>query len=119
MGELFHRERDILALTSNRDVPLSVCKAWYSIQRQRPVSSRNAVAQLLAAARYTPKPKRPMADALILASKADRIVSWQCSAELERRWNWSLKLHPDAGHDLPLDEPEWLIQQIKEWLPGR
>jgi len=117
--ELFHRERDILALTSNREVPLSVCKAWYSIQRQRPVSPSNAAAQLLAAARYKPKTKRPMPDALILASKADRIVNWRCSAEFERRWCWTLKLHPDAGHDLPLDDPEWLIRQLKDWLPGR
>jgi pimeloyl-ACP methyl ester carboxylesterase len=28
-----------------------------------------------------------------------------------------MKLHPDAGHDLPLDDPEWIIQQIRNWLP--
>lgn len=116
--ELFHRERDILRLTSNRDIPLSLCKAWYSIQRQRPVSFTNARNQLLAAARFKPLEKRPMADALILASKGDRIASWHCSAELERRWCWTLKLHPDAGHDLPLDEPEWVIRQMGDWIPG-
>lgn len=115
--ELFHRERDILRLTSNRELPLRVCKAWYSIQRQRPVLLRNTRNQLLAATRYKPLDKRPMADALLLASKGDRIVSWRCSAELERRWCWTLKLHPDAGHDLPLDEPEWVIQQLAGWLP--
>ncbi len=117
--ELFHRERDILNLTSNRDVSLDTCKAWYSIQRQRPVSFRNARAQLLAAVRFKPAEQRPMADALLLASKGDRIVNWRCSAELEQRWSWTLKLHPDAGHDLPLDEPDWLIRQIKDWLPGQ
>ncbi|MFB2705918.1 alpha/beta fold hydrolase [Marinobacter shengliensis] len=117
--ELFHRERDILRLTSNREVPLSLCKAWYSIQRQRPVSFRNTIRQLTAAARYKPQARAPMADALLLASKGDRIVHWQCSAELERRWCWTLKLHSDAGHDLPLDEPAWVIKQIKSWLPGQ
>ena len=117
--ELFHRERDILRLTSNRELPLSLCKTWYSIQRQRPVTYQNTLNQLLAASRFTPQPKAPMADALLLASKGDRIVHWQCSAELERRWCWTLKLHPDAGHDLPMDEPEWLIRQIRDWLPGR
>lgn len=33
--ELFDRERAILALTSNRPVPLALAKRWYSIQRQR------------------------------------------------------------------------------------
>lgn len=116
--ELFDRERDILRLTSNRDVPLSLAKQWYSIQRQRPVSTRNAVNQLTAAARYKPGEKRPMSDALILASRGDRIVHWRCSAALEARWQWTMKLHPDAGHDLPLDDPEWIIQQLRNWLPS-
>jgi pimeloyl-[acyl-carrier protein] methyl ester esterase len=115
--ELFDRERDILRLTSNREVPLSLAKQWYSIQRQRPVSRRNAVNQLAAAARYKPGEKRPMSDALLLASRGDRIVHWRCSAALEERWQWTMKLHPDAGHDLPLDEPEWIIQQLRNWLP--
>ncbi|KMQ76574.1 alpha/beta fold hydrolase [Marinobacter subterrani] len=115
--ELFDRERDLLRLTSNREVPLTLAKQWYSIQRQRPVSSRNAIRQLTAAARYTPAQKRPLADALVLASRGDRIVHWRCSAALEARWQWTLKLHPDAGHDLPLDEPDWIIQQIRNWLP--
>ncbi len=115
--ELFHRERDILRLTSNHEVPLSLVKQWYSIQRQRPVSLRNALTQLTAAARYRPCNKRPVPDALVLASGGDRIVHWRCSAALEERWQWTMKLHPDAGHDLPLDDPDWIIQQIRSWLP--
>lgn len=115
--ELFDREREILRLTSNHDVPLPLAKQWYSIQRQRPVSFRNAVNQLTAAARYTPGKKRPLPDALVLASRGDRIVNWRCSAALEQRWQWTMKLHPEAGHDLPLDDPGWIIQQIRNWLP--
>lgn len=115
--ELFDRERDILRLTSNREVPLSLAKQWYSIQRQRPVSTGNALNQLAAAARFTPAPKRPLPDALLIASRGDRIVHWRCSAVLEERWQWTLRLHPDAGHDLPLDEPDWIIQQMRNWLP--
>jgi len=115
--ELFDRERDILRLTSNREIPLTLAKQWYSIQRQRPVSTRNAIRQLAAAAGYTPGPKRPVPDALVLASRGDRIVHWRCSGALEQRWQWTLRLHPDAGHDLPLDEPDWIIQQVCNWLP--
>ena len=77
----------------------------------------NAINQLAAAARYKPGEKRPVPDALILASRGDRIVHWRCSSTLEERWQWTMKLHPDAGHDLPLDDPEWIIQQIRNWLP--
>ncbi|WP_375192693.1 alpha/beta fold hydrolase [Marinobacter sp.] len=114
--ELFDRERDILRLTSNRDVPLELAKRWYSTQRQRPVSARNALNQLAAAARFRPAEKRPLPEALLLASRGDRIVHWRCSAALEQRWQWILKLHPDAGHDLPLDDPEWVIRRMHQWL---
>ncbi len=115
--ELFDRERAILALTSNRPVPLALAKRWYSIQRQRPVSLDTAFRQLRAAAGFRPRRTRPLPDALLLASRRDRIVHWRCSARLESLWQWTLKLHPDAGHDLPLDDPEWILAQLSAWLP--
>lgn len=117
--ELFHRERDLLHLTCNRAVSLDTVKHWYSIQRQRPVTFANARRQLTAAARYHPVPDRPLPDALVLASRGDRIVHWKCSRTLADRWQWTLRIHPDAGHDLPLDDPQWLIRQIHDWLPSQ
>ncbi len=114
--ELFQREADVLALSSNRPLALGTVKHWYSIQRQRPVSARNALRQITAAARFRPADKRPMPDALLLASCRDRLVSWRCSQALEQRWQWTLRLHPDAGHDLPLDDPQWIIDQIGQFL---
>lgn len=114
--ELFERERDILRLTSNREPPLELIKHWYRIQRQRPVSAGNALRQMTAAARYRPGRQRPMPGALLLASQGDRIVHWQCSAQLEQRWLWTLKLHPDAGHDLVIDDPDWVIRRLRDWL---
>lgn len=115
-SELFDRERGLLALTSNRVVAIETAKRWYSIQRQRPVSSRNALRQFTAAARFRPRPQRPLPDALVLASRADRIVDWRCSRALEQRWQWTLRLHPDAGHDLPLDAPDWVVAQLVDYL---
>jgi hypothetical protein len=28
-----------------------------------------------------------------------------------------LREHPTAGHDLPLDDPDWVIGEIAQWLP--
>lgn len=114
--ELFEREQGILALTSSRPVTAETAKRWYSIQRQRPVSRANALRQLTAAARFRPAPQRPLPDALMLASCGDRIVDWRCSRVLEQRWQWTLKVHPDAGHDLPLDAPDWVVGQIAGYL---
>lgn len=114
--ELFDREHDVLRLTSNRVPPLALIKQWYRIQRQRPVSIRTAGRQMTAAARYTPGPKRPMPEALLLASQGDRLVHWTCSQTLEQRWQWTLKLHPSAGHDLVIDDPDWIIHQLMAWM---
>ncbi|MDY6799163.1 MAG: alpha/beta hydrolase [Pseudomonadota bacterium] len=114
--ELFDREKEILAMTSNRPVTLELAKQWYRIQRQRPVSLANARRQLTAAVRYRPSPVRPLPDALLLTSRGDRIVHWTCSQDLERRWQWTLRVHPWAGHDLPLDDADWIIREIRGWL---
>jgi len=39
-------------------------------------------------------------------------VFWRCSNALAERFNCSLDVHPNAGHDLPLDAPDWVIQQF-------
>lgn len=114
--ELFDRERDILALSSNRPLTPAITKQWYSIQRQRPVSATNVLRQVSAAARFRPDSKRPLTSALVLSSKGDRLVDWRCSQALEQRWQWLLKRHPDAGHDLPLDDPDWIIGQLRAFL---
>lgn len=114
--ELFDREADILRLTCNTEPDLQTIKHWYRIQRQRPVSGHNAWQQLRAAAAFRPLNRRPVPDALLLSSRRDRIVSWKCSEALEQRWQWTLKLHPEAGHDLPLDDPEWIVAQMRQWL---
>ncbi|MEX0604647.1 MAG: alpha/beta hydrolase [Marinobacter sp.] len=114
--ELFEREAGILALTSNQPVATATVKRWYSIQRQRPVSWQTALRQIAAAARFKPSAKRPIGSALVLASEGDRIVDWRCSREFERRWQWPLQVHPSAGHDLPLDAPDWVISRIVDYL---
>ncbi len=58
---------------------------------------------------------KPIKHVLILASEKDRLVSYQCSRTLSAKWSCDLNLHPSAGHDLTLDDPDWVIQQVKQW----
>ena len=110
--DIDERERRILRLTSNRAVDHDLEAHWLVAQRQRPVSRKTAMAQLRAAATYRPRPSAPAAEGLLLASAGDRIVHWHCSRALARRWHWPLRIHPDAGHDLPLDAPVWVADQL-------
>lgn len=112
-------ERAILGLTSNRaDAAAAVLADWTAWRREHPVSGANALRQLWAAARYRAPPAPPAAPLLLLASRADRLVNPVCSRTLAQHWHCPLVEHPDAGHDLPLDDGPWVAEQVRAWLAG-
>jgi pimeloyl-ACP methyl ester carboxylesterase len=96
--------------------PASVIEQWLQWRRENPVTRRNALLQLLAAARYRAPRKRPLDRLLLLAGGADRLVDPHCSSELARAWNVPLHIHPEGGHDLPLDDEAWVLQHILAWI---
>lgn len=72
--------------------------------------------QLVAAARYCAPTAAPVDLVLLLGSQEDRLVSSQCSQAIAQAWGLPLQLHPWAGHDLPLDDPQWVIDAVLQWL---
>lgn len=113
-GDYTYRERKILEMCSNRPAIYEATTAeWAEIQRLRPVSVANAARQLLAATRYRPSQEKPQAEILILSSLGDRLVNPKCSDRLAKLWSLEHKIHPDAGHDLTLDDAEWVLQQLR------
>lgn len=111
------RERLILRMTTRlQDDLAAVAQRHAGWQRDAPVSKANLARQLLAAARgFAPPQELPCLPALLLASHRDEMVSWRCSESMAGRWGWPLELHPRAGHDLPLDDPDWVIERIRQW----
>lgn len=112
------RERAVLTMTSRATArdnqPL--LQEWVAYRRARPVSAANAVRQLGAAARFRAPPASPFARVLLLASSADALVDARCTQQLARHWSCESRLHPWAGHDLPLDDAAWVAQQVRDWL---
>jgi pimeloyl-ACP methyl ester carboxylesterase len=90
---------------------------WAALARERPVRPANALRQLAAAARYSASPMRPATPTLVLTSARDRLVDSSCSRKLAQAWQAGLAVHPSAGHDLPLDDPDWLITEVKRHCP--
>lgn len=111
-----HRERTILRLTSCDAERPEVLADWANYRRQAPVSGRNALRQLLAAARYKAPSVKPLPPLLILASTQDRLVDPRCSRRLAACWGTTIAEHPTAGHDLPLDDAPWVASQLRHWL---
>ncbi|WP_310566132.1 alpha/beta hydrolase [Hydrogenophaga sp.] len=113
-------ERLVWQMTSRqRTVDEDVIATWVSARRQHPVRGANALRQLLAAARYRAPAQAPAVPLLLLAGAGDRLVDPRCSHALARAWQAPLREHPHAGHDLPLDDPHWLAQQVRDWLGQR
>jgi pimeloyl-ACP methyl ester carboxylesterase len=115
---LLGREQIIFDLTSRLVAPAApVVGSWAAIRRTRPVRLSNAFRQLLAAARFH-APNRPPVPTLVLASARDRLVDPRCSLDIVRRWSCASAIHPRAGHDLPLDDGAWVVQQVQTWQTG-
>jgi pimeloyl-ACP methyl ester carboxylesterase len=109
------REAAILALTSNVKHPSGLLAHWRDLHNRCPVTRRTALRQIRAAARYRPPANPPDMPTLLLASRADRLVSSCCSEKLAQLWGCELAEHPWAGHDLPLDDPEWVVAKLQEF----
>ena len=113
----YRREKLILDISSNLyPHKAELAKKWQQYALTHPTSTKNAMRQLLAAARYRGPNSRPHAHALVLRSAQDLLVNPKCSEVLAKAWNWPLFTHEKAGHALALDDGAWIIEQIQGWL---
>lgn len=76
-----------------------------------PARAENFLRQLWAAARCR-FPEKPPGEVEIIGSYGDHLVSPQCTLKLAQAWKISPRMHPWAGHDIPLDDPSWLLEQM-------
>jgi pimeloyl-ACP methyl ester carboxylesterase len=113
-------EKTVLATTSNLvRAPEALLADWLAIRRSAPPRRSDTLRQLAAAIRYRAPRSVPQVPLLILASAADHLVSPRCSRTLAERWGADYREHPTAGHDLPLDDGEWIVQAISDWRGAR
>lgn len=121
-GSVAQREALILRLTSNQAANKfakgaeEILQKWRLYASEYPITRSNILRQLLAAMRYRAPDARPAVSILLLTGLQDKLVSPACSLSLAKKWACTIKTHPDAGHDLPLDDGVWVAQTIQEWL---
>jgi pimeloyl-ACP methyl ester carboxylesterase len=119
-GSAVQRESLILKLTSSlasdTERKPAILEQWTAYAREYPITRANILRQLHAAAGYRASRATPSAPVLLLAGQQDRLVDVKCSLMLAHHWGCAIRLHPTAGHDLPLDDGVWVSQQVKGWL---
>lgn len=105
------REELIWQMTVSSALQPEILKQWQQWAIEQPVSRINALRQLWAASRFRAE-LRPLCPVFILSGLADQLVSPLCSVALANQLQAPLLAHPTAGHDLPLDATDWLIEQL-------
>ena len=116
-GDARQAERLVLQLTSSSpERHRGAIDEWVAIRATRPVTSSNAVRQLIAAAVYRHTGPAPSVPVLVASGARDSLVDPACSAALARAWGVEHIVHPHAGHDLPLDEGPWLAARMATWI---
>ncbi|MFT4835803.1 MAG: pimeloyl-ACP methyl ester carboxylesterase [Psychromonas sp.] len=104
------RESLIYSMVSNQKMNIDVISQWVSIERLHPIRRVNVVRQLFAALRFAVK--RPNWRLLFISSIQDALVSCQASQAMAIQWKVALINNQLDGHDIPLDNPDWLCEQL-------
>ncbi len=111
------RESEVLKMVSrDRGKHEKVLAEWVAIAEKRPMALKNFVRQLLAAATYRIADDPPDVPIVVLRSMGDQMVDPSCSQKLAEHWSLPLKTHPSSGHDIFIDDPQWVLDIIKENL---
>jgi pimeloyl-ACP methyl ester carboxylesterase len=113
--ELREREKAVLKMVSNlKEKDSETLDQLTAIVQSKPISIANVSKQIVAAGQFT-SPSSVHAATLILASMKDRMVDVRCSKALADRLHAQIKFHPTAGHDLTLDDPQWVADRVNEF----
>lgn len=112
------REKLILAMVSNnKSQREKLLDGWIDIQEKRPVKRNSFINQIKAALTSKVDISVPSnVKILILAGKKDKLCNYKSSIKLNQAWGGDILIHETAGHDLPIDDPRWLVQTIKKWI---
>lgn len=106
------REHRLLRMmTNHRAGDEALARAFAEIARTAPVSMSVMTAQLMAAMRFQ-APAEVEARLEFLVSAADQFVDPSCSYRLAERYRAPIRVHPSAGHELALDDPDWVVSEL-------
>jgi pimeloyl-[acyl-carrier protein] methyl ester esterase len=113
------RNKRILKATAKLLVdPEPLAREWVAIQAHSPIARTTVLRQLFAASRFRAPESLPT-PVLVIAGAQDPLCDPECPRRLALRFSAPLVVHPRAGHDLSIDDPEWLAAQVRAFLDSR
>ncbi len=110
-------QKSILEWTSPTSVnQLEVLEHYQMLARQHPVSARNTVRQLWAAAQFKGQTEPPACPTQVVVSTADKLVDSRCGEAIAKAWQTDITRFDCDAHDLPLAKPHALSHHLLFWL---
>lgn len=110
------REKRLLrAISNNPSISEVAANFNANIFNERPMKIKTICSQIYIGLNFK-APRIKKHNMLFLNSLCDRLADPKCSERLAKFYNSKLATHPTAGHDIPLDDPDWVIDQISMWM---
>lgn len=118
-----HHERELASLLltttlSEQQILNDYKKAYESMidfSHTHCARPRNILRQLIAAATYS-FPSEPPVETILMSGGKDQFVSAKCSIDIEIAWQCPHIVHPEAGHDISFQFPDWVVEKLKATL---
>lgn len=109
------REKMIYQLSTQIHQNPKIVERWVELAKEKPTHISTLLNQLIAASQSTLNQK-PTSPVLVLQSAKDELVDPQCTLDFCNALQMPYVTHPTAGHDIPLDDPEWVLTQVETWM---
>jgi len=117
--EMRQREAIVLGLCSNKHAhDNDVIDHWTQVSTKWPISLRVIYRQLIWSVQAS-LPQSRKEDVLLLASKYDKICHVNCTKKMGQMLEQPVYINKSAGHDLCLDDPQWVLEKMRAWLESR
>lgn len=109
-SDIHSREDMILGMTSNNPFASEVyLEKYVAFAKKFPLTKSNFLRQLFLASIISID-SPPSAPLKVICSIKDNLVNPSCSYAIAKKWGVPVIPHPSAGHDIPLDDPDWLAK---------
>lgn len=102
-------------IANNEERRQKVMLTTVDYTRKYPAGPANFFNQILAARAYC-FPMSTPGELYLIGSYGDRMVSPKCTQAIAEAWGVPSAMHPWAGHDVPVDDPFWLLDVIERSL---
>lgn len=112
------RKRETLVAKININNKLDrqgVVEQNVAVQKLHPMTQKNVLKQVKAAKKYELKNSN-MVPMLLMGSYADRLVKPACIEKTSDFFGATLKMHETAGHGIPIEATDWMLDNIKDWI---